>query len=104
VGAISRRVELNLDWRPPVLEGLGVDLAISHRSPETATVSAQTAIPARTLVDFGARYSFKLVGQTALLRFQVENMTDLQGFELQGAGAYDLIPGRRVGGYLTIDF
>jgi iron complex outermembrane recepter protein len=104
VGAISRRLELNLDWRPPVLDGLGVDLAISHRSPETATVSAQTAIPARTLVDLGARYSFKLAGQSVLLRLQVENLTDLQGFELQGAGAYDLIPGRRFGGYLTIDF
>lgn len=104
VGAISRRIELNLDWRPPLLDGLGVDLAISHRSPEVATVSAQTRIPARTLVDLGARYSFRLAGQSALLRLQVENLTDLQGFELQGAGAYDLIPGRRVGGYLTIDF
>ncbi|OSZ71088.1 hypothetical protein CAP39_07810 [Sphingomonas sp. IBVSS1] len=104
VGAISRRIELNLDWRPPLLDGLGVDLAISHRSPEVATVSAQTRIPARTLVDLGARYSFRLAGQPALRRLQVENLTDLQGFELQGAGAYDLIPGRRVGGYLTIDF
>ena len=79
-------------------------MAISHRSPEVATVSARTRIPARTLVDLGARYSFKLAGQSVLLRLQVENLTDLQGFELQGAGAYDLIPGRRIGGYLTIDF
>ena len=39
-----------------------------------------------------------------LLLLQVENLTDLQGFELEGAGAYDLIPGRRIGGYLTVDF
>ncbi len=104
VGAIARRLELNLDWRPPVLEGLGVDLAISHRSPEVATVSARTRIPARTFVDLGARYSAKLAGQSLLLRLQVENLTDLQSFELQGAGAYDLTPGRRIGGYLTIDF
>jgi iron complex outermembrane receptor protein len=103
-GAISRRLELNLDWRPPIVEGLGVDLSVSHRSPETAAVSALTAILARTLVDLGARYSFKLAGQSALLRLQVENLTDLHGFELRGAGAFDMIPGRRIGGYLTIDF
>ncbi|QHL91596.1 TonB-dependent receptor [Sphingomonas changnyeongensis] len=86
VGAIGRRLELNLDWQPPVLDGLGVDLAVSHRSPETATVSALTRIPARTLVDLGARYRFKLAGQSALVRLQLENLTDLQGFELQGPG------------------
>ncbi len=104
VGAISQRIEVNLDWRPPILEGLGMDVAISHRSPETSTVSALTSIPARTLVDLGARYSFRVAKRSVLLRLQVENLTDLQGFELQGAGAYDLIPGRRIGGYLTVDF
>jgi len=104
VGAISQALELNVDWRPPIAEGLGVDVAIRHRSPETATVSNQTVIPARTLVDLGARYSFAMAGQSATLRLQVENLTDLQGFELEGAGAFDLIAGRRIGGYLTVDF
>lgn len=103
VGAISRRIELNADWRPPGLTGLSFDISASHRSAETATVSNATEIPARTLVDLGGRYQFTVAGQSATLRLQVENLTDLQGFELQGAGAYDLIDGRRFGGYLTID-
>ena len=103
VGAISRRIELNADWRPPGLTGLSLDLSASHRSAETASVSNLTAIPPRTLVDLGGRYQFAIAGKSATLRLQVENVTDLQGFELQGAGAYDLIAGRRFGGYLTVD-
>ncbi len=104
VGAISRRIEFNADWRPPWLSGLSLDVSASHRSPETATVSNLTAIPARTLIDLGGRYQFTVAKQSATLRLQVENLTDLQGFELRGAGVYDLIAGRRFGGYLTVDF
>ncbi|PZN94379.1 MAG: TonB-dependent receptor [Alphaproteobacteria bacterium] len=104
VGAISRRLELNLDWRPPILEGLSLDVSASHRSAETATVSGETVIPTRTLIDLGGRYRFEISGQAATLRLQIENVTDLQGFELRGAGAYDMIAGRRFGGYLTVDF
>jgi len=104
VGAISRRIEFNADWRPKWLDGLSLDVSASHRSPETATVSNRTAIPPRTLVDLGGRYQFAMAGKATTLRLQIENLTDLQGFELQGAGAYDLIAGRRFGGYLTVDF
>ncbi|MBB6228868.1 iron complex outermembrane receptor protein [Polymorphobacter multimanifer] len=103
VGAISRRLELNADWRPALLDGLSFDVSASHRSTETATVSNGTVIPRRTLIDLGARYRFELAGQAATLRLQVENLTDLQGFELRGAGAFDMIAGRRIGGYLTVD-
>ena len=104
VGAISRRLELNADWRPPWLAGLSLDLSASHRSAETATVSNLTAIPPRTIIDLGGRYQFALAGKAATLRLQIENLTDQQGFKLEGAGAYDLIPGQRLGGYLTVDF
>ena len=66
-------------------------------------MSNLTAIPARTLVDLGGRYQFAIAGKSATLRLQVENLTDLQGVQLQRAEAYDLIPGRRFGGYLTVD-
>ncbi|MBX9663313.1 TonB-dependent receptor [Novosphingobium sp.] len=104
VGAITRRLELNADWRPPWLEGLSLDVSASHRSAETATVSNLTAIPPRTMIDLGGRYQFALAGKAATLRLQIENLTDLQGFRLEGAGAFDLIAGRRLGGYLTVDF
>lgn len=104
VFGIARRVEAAVDWRPPFLEGFSFDLAVSHRSPETATVSNLVEIPTRNLVDLGARRFFRLAGREAMLRVSVENLFDKQGFELVDAGAYQLIWPRRFLAYLTVDF
>ena len=72
-------------------------------SSETATVSNSVAIPPRTYFDLGGRYRFKLGGKAAVIRLQVENLLDIQGFELFGAGAYKPILGRAGQAYLTID-
>lgn len=104
VGGLARRIEASADWRPPFLPGFSFDLAVSYRSPETATVNNRVEIPTRTLVALGGRHFFKLGGRDALLRMQVENLLDRQGFELVDAGAYQLIWPRRLLGYLTVDF
>ena len=57
-------------------------------------MSNLVAIPAQTFVDVGGRYRFKLVGQAATLRVQVENLFQQQGYELYGAGAYRPVWGR----------
>jgi iron complex outermembrane receptor protein len=104
VGAIGQRVEFSADWRPPFAPGLSFDTRLAYRSSETATVSNSVAIPARTIVDLGGRYRFKLAGNNALLRVQVSNMFDVEGHDLRGAGAYGPIPGRLAQAYVTIDF
>jgi iron complex outermembrane receptor protein len=104
VGAISQRVEFSADWRPPFAPGFSFDTRIAYRSSETATVSNSVAIPARTIVDLGGRYRFKLAGNNALLRVQVTNLFDVEGYDLRGAGAYGPIPGRLAQAYVTIDF
>lgn len=104
VGAVSRRFSFNADWRPPQAPGLSLDLAVNHRSPETATVSNLVRIPAQTFVDLGGRYAFRLAGKSATLRVQIENLLDFQGYELFGAGAYKPVWGRAARGYLTVDF
>ena len=104
VGGIARRLEANADWRPPALDGVSFDLAVSYRSPETATVDNRVEIPDRTLVALGARYRFALAGGGALLRVQINNLFDLQGVELVDAGAYQLIWPRQLLAYLTVDF
>ncbi len=104
IGAISRRFEASADWRPPFLPGASFDTRLAYRSAETATVSNLTAIPARTQVDVGGRYRFKMSGRGVLLRLQVTNLLDVQSFELRNAGAYNLFPGRLIQGYVTVDF
>lgn len=103
VGLASRSLDFNADWRPPVLDGVSVDVGVSHTSPVIATRDNLVRIPARTLVDLGARYRFKLGGNDATLRLQVNNVGDVQGFDLRGAGAYDIIAGRVAAAYVTVD-
>lgn len=103
VGAIDQRIEFNADWRPSQLSGLSLDVSASHRSAETATRDNSVAIPARTIVDLGGRYAFRLAGNAATLRVAISNIFDVQGFDLRGAGAYDIIENRLLSAYLTID-
>jgi iron complex outermembrane receptor protein len=103
VGAIGQRVEVSADWRPGFAPGVSVDGRISYRSAETATVSNRVEVPGRTQVDIGGRYRFKLASRSALVRVQIVNLFDVQGFDLRGAGAYGPIPGRLLQGYLTVD-
>ena len=104
VGQTARRVDLNLDWRPPIIEGLSVDMNISHSGRIFATRDNLVAIPSRTMIDLGGRYAFKIGKAPASLRVSASNLLNAYGFDLQGAGAYDLIDGRRVGVRLAVDF
>ena len=104
VGAISQRVQGNIDWRLPFLDGVSVDSRIAYQSAQTATVDNNVRVPARTIVDVGGRYRFTLAGKDATLRLVVANIFDKRGFDAKGAGVYDIIPRRLASGYLTIDF
>lgn len=104
VGQTARRVDLNLDWRPPLFDGLSVDVNVSHSGRIIATRDNLVSIPSRTLIDLGGRYAFKIGDAPASLRVSASNVLNSYGFDLQGAGAYDLIDGRRVGVRLAVDF
>ncbi|MBX9816201.1 MAG: TonB-dependent receptor [Sphingomonas sp.] len=79
-------------------------MTVSDSGAITATVDNRVAIPPRTLVDVGGRYRFKLGDNPATLRLALSNVFDAYGFDLRGAGAYDIIPGRVVSAYLSVDF
>jgi iron complex outermembrane recepter protein len=104
VGFAARRLELNLDWRTPWVEGLSFDLSAAHSSRIPATVNNRVFIPARPNIDIGARYRFKLGTNDASVRIGINNLTDESGWELRGAGAYDLFNGRTVSLFLGADF
>lgn len=104
LGAIRRRIEAGADWRPHFAPGLSFDLTLASASSQVATVNNAVRIPARTTVDLGGRYAFRLGRNPAVLRLSLTNLGDFQGWELRGAGAYDLIEGRLLSGYLTVDF
>lgn len=61
-------------------------------------------LPARTLLDVGARYRFTAGRTPTALRLSVSNVTDEYGYELKGSGVYDVIPGRNAVAYVTVDW
>lgn len=103
VGTPRQRLDLNLDWRLPWLPGLSLDAGIGHAGRLPATVDNRVFINARTLVALGGRYAFTLGNTAANLRVSMTNVFDVRGFDLQGAGAYDIFDGRIVSAYLTMD-
>jgi iron complex outermembrane receptor protein len=103
VGAVSQRFEFNADWQTGLWGGLSFDISVSWQSDQTATRNNAVVIPARTLVDVGSRFSFRIGDNPATLRVAISNLLDIQGFTLQGAGAYDIVEGRLLSAYVTID-
>lgn len=103
VGLPKRKLDLNLDWRAPA-EGVSFDLRIANQSRRPATTLNTVFLPSRTLVDVGGRYQFKMARKDVTLRLSVSNLFDVKGYDLFGAGTYDVIDGRVIGGYLTADF
>lgn len=104
VGLASRSAELNLDWRTPWLDGLSLDMTASHTGAVPATVNGQVAIPARTLVGMSGRYRTKLFAHPATLRVAISNLFNTYGYDLKGAGTYDVIAGRVASAYVSVDF
>jgi len=104
VGFAARRIELNLDWQTPWLKGLSFDFSGTHSSRVPATVNNRVFIPARPSMDIGGRYRFKIADNAASVRIAINNVTDESGYELRGAGAYDLFNGRTVSLFLGADF
>ncbi len=104
VGAIRRRLNLSLDWRPPFAPGLSFDLGVIANSSTVATVSNAVHIPPQTFIDLGARYAFRWGGRNAVLRAQLFNLGGVNGWYLEGAGVYGMNDGRVGQLYLAIDF
>jgi iron complex outermembrane recepter protein len=104
VGQPKRTLLLTADWRPPLLSGLSFDVGVRHVTDVPATRDDSVSLPARMLVDLGARYRFTVGSTPAVLRISLANVTDEYGYELRGSGVYDVIPGRHASAYLSVDW
>jgi iron complex outermembrane recepter protein len=104
VGQPARNLRFNGDWQLPWLDGLSLDLGVTHLSKRPSTRDNLVFLPSRTLIDVGGRYRFELGGNRASFRLSVTNLSDEQGFDLRGgSGVYDIIAGRVASASLTLD-
>lgn len=111
VGMIGRRpvglpdhlVNVNFNWKTPVLDGLSLDTTLIHRGKVPSTTDNLVSLPARAQLNLGGRYRFKLVERDATFRVQMSNVFDSRGFNTAGPGIYAANAGRYLTGYLAID-
>jgi iron complex outermembrane receptor protein len=87
----------------PGARGLSFAVAVQHEGDIVAIVDNRVSIAARTLVDLGACHRTRIGGKPVTFRMTLTNVADVQRFDLRGAGAYDIIPGRVIGGWIAVD-
>ena len=102
-GTPSRTLVTNFDWRPGGAGPLSVDLAVEHQGRQYADAANFVAVPARAIVNLGARYRFSLARAPAVLRLQATNLFDAYGWDVAGNNAFTYIEGRRVVARLVLD-
>ncbi len=88
VGTFVRNTNINMDYQVPGVEGLSLNAAFIGTSDRTANAANTLVVPTRAIVNLGARYKFKIDKTSALVRFNVSNITNTFGFNVTGSGAF----------------
>jgi iron complex outermembrane receptor protein len=88
VGTFQRHTIVSVDYRLPFFPALSVDAFSESTSNRTANAANTLQIPARGIVNLGARYRFDLAGAPALVRAQVANVAGKFGWNNGGSGFF----------------
>ncbi len=102
VGSIGRTVTGALNWNPPWVQGLSLDLAYERSSDRVADALNSFVIPARYIAALGGRYRFQLFDKPATYRAQLASVNNVYGYGNIGEGFY-YNPPRRFQMSLTVD-
>lgn len=104
IGRTPLFIDASADYRIPGLSGFSVDAHATYEARRTANAANTASLPARAILDLGARYRSRIGHVPTLLRVQVRNVADTFGWRVSGGGGYTLLPGRRVIASVTADF
>lgn len=104
IGRTPLFIDASADYRIPGLTGFSIDTHVTYEARRTANAANTAALPARAILDLGARYRSRVGRVPTLLRVQVRNVADTFGWRVSGGGGYTLLPGRRVTASVTADF
>jgi iron complex outermembrane receptor protein len=104
LGQPERILRANLEYRPPALIGVSLDVAVSNHGRRAASRDNSVYLNDYTLIDIGARYRFKVADNPAMLRVQVSNLTDAYVWSVLGGNSFGLTDRRRAAATLAVDF
>lgn len=103
IGRTPLFVDASADYQIPGLSGISIDGHATFEARRTANAANSASLPARAILDLGARYRTRVGRVPTLLRAQVRNVGDVFGWRVSGGGGYTLLPGRRVTLSVTAD-
>lgn len=104
VGPIPRLVRVNLQYRPPRVAGLLLDLKVESVSSRVVTVNNAFRTGGVVTVDAGARYTTTLAGTPVRFRLQALNLGNAHGVTPQPSGQIAPFEARRVELSVAADF
>ena len=76
VGQARRMLQLAADYRLAPWPRCSLDLTVTHQGAAPVRLDDGAYNPAQTLVNVGARFRFSVAGRQAVLRVQVQNVTN----------------------------
>lgn len=103
LGDTGRVATLSINYALPALPGVTLGANAYHHGTRIADTANLSSIPAATLLDLSARYRLKIGGQPALLRFQVNNVTNRLDLAVQGNSSFGFSRLRSFALFLTVD-
>lgn len=104
INSSPRLIRLSAEYFLPNVDGASVDVGLDHDGRRIASATNAISLPPRTILRAGARYRFRLNRLNAQLRILVDNITDRFSWVLTSGGGFKVDVGRRVTGYLAVDF
>lgn len=104
VAQVRRLIIASADYRLPAIPELSFDATLTSISERMASADNQLAIPARSVVDVGARWRFKIGRAPATLRAYIGNVTDEFGWRTNTSSVFVTNGPRRYSLSLAADF
>jgi len=103
VGSFVRRTMVGLDYRPLWHDRLSVDILVESTSARVANSANSLFVPARTIVNLGARYRLRIGDAPVLVRAQVTNLFNSFGWNVAASGYFTAIAARTATISLAVD-
>jgi iron complex outermembrane receptor protein len=100
------RIQASVDanYKIPQRPALSVEIAAFHYGRAPASLDDVAQNPSQTVLGFGGRYRFTILGAPATLRVQLQNPTNSYFWNLGFGPGFSQFPPRSLFAYLTADF
>ena len=103
VGNAGRLLTFNANYDLPWIEGVALTFNTAYHGPRVADRLNHVSTPSVANLDLGVRYRFRINRTPALLRFQVENVTNSFDWKVTSASTYEVTSPRVAYLHLTMD-